>query len=346
MRPDDAVGWFTLWLSEQGVKRNTIRTKRAQLTPWTDYLASRAILDMNAVDRACLEGYALVLRERLCLRTGKPYRPTTQACMWGAVLSLLGALYEEGKIPILPVPVNRMNAPREPLVTLLSEADIARILESIDDTGLVGRRDRALFELIYSTGIRAGEIQRLTWEDVNLDDRTAFIKQSKFDKDRVVPLTHEAVEMLKRYRVSREKEHPSVFPGRRGGLRPDWINWLFKRYAQACGLYRHGVTTHQLRHACATHLIAHGADLRYVQELLGHASVETTVRYTRNQTEEIKRIHEHYHPRENILYESVNGEYLRRIAELAERIREGRKKHLAHLKRGGYTGGVETFLDT
>jgi integrase/recombinase XerD len=345
MRPEEAVAWFSAWLTEEGYKPDTVKGKRILVARFASYLEGLGISDICVVDRASLEGYARFIQKRISPRSGKLYRQTTQASLWGTALALLAALYEEGKIDALPAALVRVHRPRDPLVTLLSEADISRILESINDEHPRGRRDRALFELIYSAGLRAGEAARLTWEDLNLDARTAFIKQSKFDKDRVVPLTHEAIEMLKRYRDSSLSDSPFVFPGMKGGLSPAKINIRFKQYAKACELYRPGITTHQLRHACATHLIAHGAQLRYVQELLGHASVETTVRYTRNQQEEVKRIHEQYHPRETVMFKTVDAEYLRRIEELAERIREGRKKHLARLKKGGYTGGVETFLD-
>jgi site-specific recombinase XerD len=262
MRPDEAVAWFTAWLTEEGYKPDTVKGKRILAARFAAYLEGVGISDIRAVNRACLEGYARFIQERISPRSGKLYRQTTQASLWGTALALLAALYEEGKIDALPAALVRVQYPREPLVTLLSEADISRILESINDEHPRGRRDRALFELIYSAGLRAGEAARLTWEDLNLDARTGFIKQSKFDKDRVVPLTHEAVEMLKRYRDSALSDSPFVFPGMKGGLSPAKINIRFKQYAKACGLYRPGITTHQLRHACATHLIAHGAQLR------------------------------------------------------------------------------------
>lgn len=346
MRAREAVAWFAAWLTEEGYKPATVRGKRVYAAHFASYLEGLGVEDMGAVDRSCLEGYARFIQEGASPRTEKPYRPTTQTALWGTALALIAALYEEGKIDALPVALARVPLPREPLITLLSEADIGTILESINDGRPRGSRDRALFELIYSAGLRSGEASRLTWDDLDLDARTAFIKQGKFDKDRVVPLTHEAVEMLRRHRDATLIESPFVFPGMKGRMSQGKINARLKSYAKACGLYRPGVTTHQLRHACATHLIAHGADIRYVQELLGHASVETTVRYTRNQREEVKRIHERYHPRETLMLKTVDAEYLRRVEELAERIKTGRKKHLARQKKSGYTGGIETFLDS
>jgi site-specific recombinase XerD len=235
MRPDEAVAWFTAWLYEEGFKPATIRGKRVYATCFASFLAAQGIHDIRAVDRASLEGYARFIQERISPRSGKPYRSTTQASLWGTALALLAALYEEGKIDALPAALVRVQHSREPLVTLLSEADISRILESIADEHPRGRRDRALFELIYSAGLRAGEAARLTWEDLNLDARTGFIKQSKFDKDRVVPLTHEAVEMLRRYRDSSLSDSPFVFPGMKGGLSPAKINIRFKQYAKLAG---------------------------------------------------------------------------------------------------------------
>ena len=137
-----------------------------------------------------------------------------------------------------------------------------------------------------------------------------------------------------------------VFPGYDGGITPACINKRFKELLKQQGSYRPGLTTHQLRHACATHLIERGAELRYVQELLGHSSIETTVRYTHDQVEQLKRAYRSHHPRENQLYEEVDDMYIGRVAELERCIIEGRQGHLAKLKRTtGYDGGPVLFAN-
>jgi site-specific recombinase XerD len=329
-------GWFGAWLVEEGYKGQTIRSRLAYLSRFWEYLGQEGVVDTEGLSRDVLEGYGRWLRERISERTREGYKATTIRGHLSVVRVLLRALYEADILDEFIVPPRSIYRCSPALITLLSEGDVSFLLESIEERSEVGQRDRALFELIYGSGLRASEASRLKWEEVNLEGRHALIKQSKFDKDRVVPLTHETVEMLKRYRLTQGEGIAFVFPGaQERGLSVPTINKRFKALCRKVGLYKKGITTHQLRHACATHLIAHGANIRFVQGLLGHESIQTTVRYTRDLVDEIQKAYRRYHPRENVLYEVAGEGYEGRIAELCARIRETRAKTLAKKQRRG-----------
>jgi integrase/recombinase XerD len=162
--------------------------------------------------------------------------------------------------------------------------------------------------------MRSGEAARLRGEDINEKSRTILIRHTKTRRDRVVPVTETAMEFLKKYR-GRRKGGP-VFLGTAGPLQGPAMNNRFKEHLADQGIYRKGLTIHSLRHSAAVHLLQNGADIRYVQELLGHDSLESTVIYTHQLQEELKRIYRTHHPRENRFFKEVDEEYRRKIEEL------------------------------
>ena len=344
MGPEGAEAWYGAYLAEEGHKASTIKTRKAFLRSFLRWLKDSGIQDLTNVTRKDLEDYARHLRAATSSRTQKAYQPNTLRSLWLAAVGLMTALVEAEEVGAQSWPVKLIRGNQEPLPTILSEADIVAVLEGIDTRTTGGRRDRAVYELIYSAGLRVSEATKLKWEDVNLEDRLASIRQSKFDKDRVVPLTHEAVEMLRRHLAGRPAQG-WVFSQGGKPLNSSNVNRRFKILAEKAGVYRPGVTVHQLRHACASHLIAHGADIRYVQELLGHESIQTTVRYTRDQVEQVRRYYRSHHPRENQLYLEVDGAYRTRIEALKALIVVSRQKRLAKLRERGYDGDESFFYN-
>ena len=181
-----------------------------------------------------------------------------------------------------------------------SYTQMRRLLEAPDTRTDVGTRDRALLEVLYGSGLRSAEVVGLDVSDVNLPDATAFIKDGKGGKDRVVPLTAKAVRWITAYLSRRPpSSSPRLFldahgkrPLRRQRLRKD-LKELFRQ----AGL-KEEMTVHAIRHACALHLLEGGADLVSIKRLLGHASVQTTAIYLRLTTAHLKRELERAHPRE------------------------------------------------
>ncbi|MBU8913154.1 MAG: site-specific tyrosine recombinase XerD [Spirochaetales bacterium] len=182
---------------------------------------------------------------------------------------------------------------------VLKVAEVERILAAIDTDGPLGLRDRALFELIYSCGLRISEAVELTLDRVFLKERLIRV-QGKGDKERLVPMGEHARNWLRRYldearpQLAR-RPAASLFLNRRGdGLSR---KGMWKRFREIAAIAGVDAKVHTLRHSFATHLLEGGADLRAVQELLGHADISTTQIYTHVDSEELKTYHADYHPR-------------------------------------------------
>ena len=205
---------------------------------------------------------------------------------------------------------------------VLGSDEMAKLLDSIGTTEPRQLRDRAIFELLYSTGMRVGELVNLKVEDIDIDGRLVVIRQGKWSKDRIVPLSVVAAVFLKMHMAGMKDGYVFSWDGKPHQTSP--INHRFKKYCEECGIMRKGLSVHSIRHSAATHLLAGGADLRYVQELLGHESIETTVRYTHEMYDNLKRLYKTYHPRENMYHREVDAEYMKRLETLRadlERVR-------------------------
>lgn len=207
---------------------------------------------------------------------------------------------------------------------IFTRDEMAVFLDSIDNV-----RDRAVFELLYSSGLRVNEVTRLHMSDIDFSGRIITVRQGKGKKDRYVPFSDAALYVLTRYIETERKErvkklgseyHDTLFVTEYGRLSYVTIRVHFRRYLEECGITERHLTPHSIRHSTATHLLEAGADVRYVQELLGHESIETTVRYTHLLIENLKRVYKSYHPRENQYYEEIDDEYRADIRLLKEEI--------------------------
>lgn len=210
---------------------------------------------------------------------------------------------------------------------LLTREEINGFLEHLDTSGTVGLRDRTLFELIYSSGLRVAEAASLKREDVNLDRREIIVR-GKGDRDRLVPISKLACAFLEFYLGSRTAPEPWVFPGggrgpKTGGhIRPNTISERFRDLLRRFDMDKKEISTHSIRHSTATHLLENGASVRHVQELLGHKNIETTVRYTHMMIDGLTKVYRKYHPREHELFEAVDDEYYKRLGTLLENTKE------------------------
>jgi integrase/recombinase XerD len=190
-----------------------------------------------------------------------------------------------------------------PLPKTLSEADVEALLAAPDTKTDLGLRDRAMLELLYATGLRVSELVGLRVEQVNL--RHGVVRTlGKGSKERLVPLGEEASVWLDRYLggartalLAGQGTNDDLFVTRRGGAMTRQAFWhLLRRYAARAGIHKH-LSPHTLRHAFATHLLNHGADLRVVQMLLGHSDLSTTQIYTHVARARLKELHGKHHPR-------------------------------------------------
>lgn len=298
--PAEVEDFLTSLRVERGRSSNTLNAYATDLRRYVVWLDSRgqAIADVQASD---VEAYVGHLRhENLSGATVKR--------MLVAVRGLhrfLAAEDENVGDPTAEVELAR--APKG-LPKALSEAQIEKLLESVAPVTPVGRRDRAILELLYGTGIRIGELASSGLSNLDLDSGLLRVR-GKGDKERLVPLGRLATRALVDWlgpegRVHLEPERwasrsdsDAIFLNRRGGRLQRQGAWSVVRKAgDAIGLGGE-LTPHVLRHSCATHMVDHGADIRTVQELLGHSSISTTQIYTKVSADRLRTVYNAAHPR-------------------------------------------------
>lgn len=214
-------------------------------------------------------------------------------------------LRREGRVKANPFTQVRTPKLEKKLPVFLEEFEINLLLRMPDCTTVLGRRDRAILEFLYSTGCRVSELVGLTLTRVDLGNRYAIL-MGKGRKERLVPLGHPCVAAMEDYlRRSRRQlmvryqaaPHQAVFVNSRGTpLSSRSVRRILDKYVDMCALQKH-VSPHTIRHTFATHLLDHGADLRAVQELLGHVSLSTTQIYTHVTAERLTAVYEKHHPR-------------------------------------------------
>jgi site-specific recombinase XerD len=320
---------FDQYLTDLRYKKITIAGKQSCLKGFFTYLDQRGIKDLREVSALHVAGFFEELRGRTVARTGRAYSPST-LLGFQATLRLLFACLYQGEL-VLKNPVRELDlhlgGPGRPRA-VFTEAEIALFLDGIDIHESMGLRDRAMFELMYSSGLRSSEVVKLNRGDIELESRMAIVRDAKWSKDRVVPVNEVAHAFLSLYLTDTAQGAHPAFLGARGRMSARSLRARFRHHLVNAGLEDKGLSPHSIRHATATHLLAHGADLRYVQELLGHQSIETTVLYTNEALENLKRIYKTHHPRENALWREVDEEYRRRAARLLARLEEPRL--LAH----------------
>lgn len=268
-----------------------------------------------------LFAYRAFLSRRLSLRTGEPLSTSAITSHIRAVRLLFSCLYRSGMIA--DNPAQNVRPPREANAFArrpLTRAEIDRFLASIDTDTQKGMRDRALYELIYSSGLRVSEAAGLRVGDIDFERRLMVVR-GKFDRDRMVPISHVAHDLLRAYLGARIDSPDSwVFPGYKGHLTGSFVSERFRLLLRRAGMDAKDISTHSIRHSTATHLLENGASIRHVQELLGHANIESTVRYTHVMTDGLAWIHRKYHPREHDLFQAMDESYEKRLARLAREV--------------------------
>ena len=280
-----------LWM-ERGLSENTLSAYRCDLTKFSSWLKQQHI-ELVKVEQTNILAY-------LALAESKSVRTVARR------LSSLRRLYEyllrEDRIK--QNPVSNVEAPRlgRALPKFLTESEVEALLEAPDTEQMSGVRDKCMLELLYATGLRVSELVNLTVQQVNLRQGVVRVT-GKGNKERLVPMGEEASQWLERYLNSARSEilnhtlSDALFPSNRGKAMTRQTLWhMIKRYASIAGIKK-TLSPHILRHAFATHLINHGADLRVVQMLLGHSDISTTQIYTHVARERLKDLHAEHHPR-------------------------------------------------
>jgi len=281
-----------VWLQD-GLAASSLASYRRDLQAWVAWLGTRALLE---ADRGDVEGWL-----------ADQFRAKAKATSVSRRLSALRRFYrlQLERAAVREDPTARVRSPKQPrrLPKLLSEAQVEALLAAPATETTLGLRDRAMLETLYATGLRVSELVGLRLPQVSVDTGVVRVV-GKGSKERLVPLGDEAVEWLQRYTnearpvLAGDAKNECVFLTNRHTPLTRQAFWaLIKRYAIKSGIAPAALSPHVLRHAFATHLLNHGADLRVVQLLLGHADITTTTIYTHVARERLKQLHAQHHPR-------------------------------------------------
>lgn len=294
-RQDPLIDRFldALWL-EKGLSENTRRSYGSDLALFNGWLAERGVALPRAGEEAILD--------HLGWRLANGYQARSSARLLSALRGFYRYLVRDGLIA--DDPTLRIELPRlgRPLPKSLSEADVEALLAAPDPETPLGLRDRAMLEVLYACGLRVSELVSLTGDQVSLRQGVLRIF-GKGSKERLVPLGEEALDWLERYlgegRAALLGGRPGdvLFPSQRGEQMTRQTFWhRIKLHARQAGILA-PLSPHTLRHAFATHLLNHGADLRTLQMLLGHSDLSTTQIYTHVARVRLQELHARHHPR-------------------------------------------------
>lgn len=286
---------------ERGLSPNSVAAYRRDLRAFLDALAERGVVDADALDPEAVRGYVVSLREREV-----PLAASSTARLISSIRGFTRFLVEEGVVAADPA--DALVAPKQPkrLPKALTQEQVEALLAATDGDDPVRLRDKALLELLYATGARVSEAVALDVDDlVGADGTPELIRVvGKGDKQRIVPVGSFARAAIEAYLVRARpllvagaRATPALFVGARGARLSRQNAWLIIRAAAERAGLTVEVSPHSLRHSFATHLLTGGADVRVVQELLGHASVATTQLYTHVTIDGLRDVYQQAHPR-------------------------------------------------
>ena len=284
-----------VWLQD-GLAASSLASYRRDLTAWSVWLERQAHKRLLAAERTDVEAFLAA-----------QFQSKAKIASINRRLSTLRRFYRlhAAQATMAADPTLRVKSPKLPrsLPRNLSEDQVAALLSAPDTETPLGLRDRAMLETLYATGLRVSELVGLKLSQVSLDMGVVRVL-GKGNKERLVPLGEEAIDWLKRYCTTARAElggdakAEAVFvTARRAPMTRQAFWQLIKRHASTAGIARTALSPHTLRHAFATHLLNHGADLRVVQLLLGHSDITTTTIYTHVARERLKQLHHRHHPR-------------------------------------------------
>jgi len=280
---------------ERGVSPNTLESYRRDLLKFAAYLNGKGIA-LSAVERATIGDFLMHLKDNGLSATSIARNLAALKTFWKFLVSERRT--GENVAAIVETPKIWKNIP-----DVLNREEVEKLLDAPPNKGCAGLRDRAVLELMYATGMRVSEVGDLKKGDINLESGFARCF-GKGGKERIVPVGRIAKEAVSRYlERSRDKLRSAkavddhLFLSRLGKKLSRQSIWkMIQKYTAVAGIKKH-ITPHTLRHSFATHLLEGGAELRGVQEMLGHADISTTQIYTHVDKERLRKVHEKYHPR-------------------------------------------------
>jgi integrase/recombinase XerD len=275
---------------ERGLSRNTIAAYRTDLEGHVKFLKGLEVQQWPEVSESHMILYLSDLRRRGCA-SATVLRRLCSISMLYKFLVLREYISKD------PCGALEKMQPNRKLPAVLNFEEILSLLSQPDVKTKAGLRDRAMLELLYATGLRVSELLDLQRGDINFE--LGLVRcQGKGGKQRLVPVGEEALHIVKSYLETRADANPALFPGRRNNapMRRASFWRILKSYARQAGIHR-PISPHTIRHSFATHLLERGADLRAIQEMLGHASIATTKIYTHVSTDMLREVFQQAHPR-------------------------------------------------
>lgn len=305
----DLESRYLSWMVATRYAEHTVKGAHSDLSWLFRYLGERGVLRVADVTPEVLNDYSLWLRER------KNYKHEGRSLAMSHIHHRLTGVkwffkWLAGQMIVLYDPAEDLELPRLHYglpQTIVTQEEARKLLDAPDLKSPVGYRDKALLELIYATGIRSGELFKLKVSDLDLKARTAFVRQGKGGKDRLIPLPVLTVGYLKEYI---EKVRPRFAAGMKRGddgtlflhytggrVERNGLCVLFKKYRKLARLDK-PVTAMVLRHSIASHLLENGMDMRYIQEFLGHERIGTTQIYAKVTLSGLRKSYNKHHPKE------------------------------------------------
>ena len=289
------------WMLITGYTPDTVRGRRQAIRRFITWCEDRGLSDPREITKPILERYQ---RHLFYYRKpdGAPLTLGTQHSALTPLKTFFKWLAKENHI--LWNPASELELPPQPKQLprgLLSVEDVETILRAVDHTTSTGLRDRAMLEVLYSTALRRTEFANLHRYDADLSRLTVFVREGKGRKDRYVPLGERAALWLDKFLIESRpvlafNDSDSLFVTDYGEpITPDFLASRVNRYMELAGIDRPG-SCHLFRHACATHMLDNGADIRFIQAMLGHAALSSTERYTHVAIGKLQQIHAATHP--------------------------------------------------
>lgn len=280
-----------LWL-ESGLSKNTLASYGSDLRIFAKWLKDKTVLEVEESD----------ITSFMESRYKQGIGTRSSARFLSSLRRFFGYLHREGSLLVDPTELIEAPHITTTLPESLSEKDVDLLLDAPEITDILGFRDKVMLELLYATGLRVSELIALKFEQVNF--RQGFVRViGKGNKERLVPVGEQAMDWMEEYMsgmrldILADRQSDFLFVTKRGSGMTRQAFWhIVKRYAKKAGIQKH-LSPHTLRHAFATHLLNHGADLRVVQLLLGHSDLSTTQIYTHIAQERLKHLHREFHPR-------------------------------------------------
>jgi integrase/recombinase XerD len=303
--PDALARWHDAYLESLGVRNyaeGTLESRRDALKVFFAWAAERELTRAGQITRPILESFQRWLW-RCTKANGQRLGWSTQRARLGTLKDYFRWLTRQNVI--LHNPASELELPRMEKrlpKNVLTPAEVERLIAVPNVTDLLGIRDRAMLEVFYSCGLRRTELCQLELPDLNPERGTLHVRLGKGKKDRMVPVGVRAIGWLERYlqevrpRLCLDMHAPALFlTGYGSAFNPDVVSRMVTAWLAKAGLKRRG-SCHILRHSCATHMLENGADIRFIQQLLGHAKLDTTAIYTEVSIKQLQEVHARCHP--------------------------------------------------